>query len=79
MQAAKEKAEKSGIYEKMASGDPNDVFDAAENFGKIFTQLAEGALAPKRILPTYKLLIDDAKPPLSPEQKELAADVANNL
>ena len=64
--AAKEKAEKSGIYEKMASGDPNDVFDAAENFGKIFTQLAEGVLAPKKILPTYKLLVDDAKPPHSP-------------
>src|SRR5208283_2549118 len=29
--AAKEKAEKSGIYEKMASGDPNDIFDAADN------------------------------------------------
>ena len=46
--AAKEKAEKSGIYEKMASGDPNDVFDAAENFGKIFTQLAEGGSLPRR-------------------------------
>ena len=76
--AAKEKAEKSGIYEKMASGDPNDVFDAAENFGKIFTQLAEGALAPKKILPTYKLLVDDAKPPIPPAQKELATHVADN-
>ena len=76
--AAKEKAEKSGIYEKMASGDPDDVFDAAENFGKVFTQLAEGALAPKKILPTYKMLVDDAKPPIPPEQKELAAHVADH-
>ena len=76
--AAKEKAEKSGIYEKMASGDPNDVFDAAESFGKVFTQLAEGVLAPKKILSTYKLLIDDAKPPIPPEQKELATHVADN-
>ncbi len=76
--AAKEKAEKSGIYKKMASGDPNDIFDAAENFGKVFTQLAEGALAPKKILPTYKLLVDDAKPPIPLEQKELAAHVADN-
>ena len=76
--AAKEKAEKSGIYEKMASGDPNDIFDAAENFGKVFTQLAEGALAPKKILPTYKLLVDDAKPPIPPEQKELASHVGDN-
>src|SRR5271157_5537111 len=64
--AAKEKAEKSGIYEKMASGDPNDIFDAAENFGKVFTRLAEGALAPKKILPTYKLLVDNARPPIPP-------------
>jgi len=76
--AAKEKAEKSGIYEKMASGDPNDIFDAAESFGKVFTQLAEGALAPKRILPTYKLLVDDAKPPIPPAQQELATHVADN-
>ena len=64
--AAKEKAEKSGIYEKMVSGDPNDIFDAAENFGKVFTQLAEGALAPKKILPTYKMLVDEARSRRSP-------------
>ncbi len=46
--AAKEKAEKSGIYDKMASGDPNEVFDAAENFGKVLSQLAEGASLPRR-------------------------------
>jgi len=62
----------------MASGDPNDIFDAAESFGKVFTQLAEGALAPKKILPTYKLLVDDAKPPIPPEQNELASHVADN-
>jgi hypothetical protein len=76
--AAKEKAEKSGIYEKMASGDPNDIFDAAENFGKVFTQLAEGALAPKKILPTYKMLVDDAKPPIPAGEKELASAVADD-
>jgi hypothetical protein len=78
VQAAKEQAEKSGIYEKMASGDPNDIFDAAEKFGKVFTQLAEGALAPKKVLPTYKMLVDDAKPPLPFEPKELASHVAAN-
>ncbi len=76
--AAKEKAEKSGIYEKMASGDPNDIFDAAENFGKVFSDLAEGALAPKKILPTYKMLVDDAKPPLPEAQQALAGDVAGD-
>jgi hypothetical protein len=78
VQAAKEQAEKSGIYEKMASGDPNDIFDAAESFGKVFTQLAAGAVAPKKILPTYKLLVDDARPLLPAGQKELAAHVADN-
>jgi hypothetical protein len=76
--AAKETAEKSGIYEKMASGDPNDIFDAAESFGKVFTQLAEGALAPKKILPTYKMLVDDAKPPIPPDERELASAVADD-
>ena len=42
---AKDAAEKSGLYKKMQSGDPNDIFDAAEQFGKVFTQLAEGTLA----------------------------------
>ncbi len=78
VQAAKEKAEKSGIYDKMASGDPNEIFDAAENFGKMLSQLSEGALAPKKILPTYKLLVNDAKPPLPAEPKELATHVADN-
>lgn len=75
---AKEKAEKSGIYDKMASGDPNDVFDAAENFGKVFTQLAEGALAPRRILPTYSMLVKAAKPRLPDAEKELALDFGAN-
>jgi uncharacterized Zn finger protein (UPF0148 family) len=76
--AAKEKAEKSGIYKKMASGDPDDIFDAAENFGKVFTELAEGALAPKKILPTYKMLVDESKPPIPPAEKELALAVADD-
>jgi hypothetical protein len=75
---AREKAEKSGIYEKMASGNPNDIFYAAENYGKMFTQLAEGVLAPKKILPTYKMLVDDAKPPIPPMEKDLASFVAEN-
>ena len=62
LQAAKEDAEKSGLYKKMQSGDPDDLFDAAEQFGKVFTTLAEGVLAPKRILPSYKLLVESAKP-----------------
>src|SRR5208283_27608 len=76
--AAKEKAEKSGIYDKMASGDPNDIFDAAENFGKVFTQLAEGVLAPKKIVPTYKMLVDDARPPVPLSVRDLASSVADN-
>ena len=55
---AKDEAEKSGLYKKMQSGDPDDIFDAAEQFGKVFTELAEGALSPKKIVPTYKMLVD---------------------
>ena len=76
LHAAKEEAEKSGLYKKMQSGDPNELFDAAEQFGKVFTQLAEGALAPKKILPTYKMLVDESKPPLPEDAKALALEVA---
>jgi hypothetical protein len=76
--AAKDEAEKTKLYEKMASGDPNDLFDAAENFGKVFSKLAEGALAPKRIIPTYRMLIDDAKPPIPSDQRALAAHVSEH-
>lgn len=75
---AKADARKSGVYEKMASGDPNDLFDAAEGLGKVFEQLAEGALAPKKILPTYEMLVEDAKPPLPAEPKKLALDVGES-
>jgi hypothetical protein len=78
VQAAKDEAKKSGMYEKMASGDPNDIFDAAESLGKVFTQLAEGALAPKKLLPTYKMLVEESKPPLRLPAKELAEHVAEH-
>jgi hypothetical protein len=74
---AKAEAEKSGMYKKMQSGDPNDIFDAAEQFGKVFTQLAEGALAPKKIVPTYKMLIDESKPPLPGDAKSLALEISS--
>jgi hypothetical protein len=74
---AKEEAKKSGLYEKMQSGDPNDIFDSAEQLGKVFEGLAK-TLEPKRILPTYKMLIESAKPPLSEEAKTLALDVADS-
>ncbi|WP_165251149.1 hypothetical protein [Paludisphaera soli] len=75
---AKSDAEKSGLYDKMASGDPEDIFDAAEGLGQVFQQLAEGALAPKKILPTYKMLIEDARPPLPDAPRNLALDVAES-
>jgi hypothetical protein len=73
---AKAKAEQDAIYKKMASGDPNDLFDAAEGLGGAFAKLAEGVLAPKKLVPTYKQLVQDSRPPLPPEQAELALDYA---
>ena len=46
LHAAKDEAEKSGMYEKMKSGDPDDIFDAAEQYGKVFDKLAKGTLRP---------------------------------
>ena len=74
---AKAKAEKDDIYKKMQSGNPDDVFDAAEGLGKGLAALAEGALAPKKLVPTYAMLLDEAKPPLPPEERALALDFAS--
>jgi hypothetical protein len=78
LHAAKEEAEKSDMYKKMQSGNPDDLFDAAEQYGKVFTKLAESTLSPKRILPTYKMLVESSKPPLSDDTKELALVVAES-
>jgi hypothetical protein len=79
LHAAKEDAEKSGLYKKMQSGNPDDLFDAAEQYLKVFGKLADGALAPKRILPTYAMLVESAKPPLTRDAKALALEVAGSL
>jgi len=78
LHAAKEDAEKSGLYKKMESGNPDDLFDAAEQYAKVFSKLAEGALAPKRILPTYQMLVESSKPPLREEARALALEVAGS-
>ncbi len=78
LHAAKEDAEKSGMYQKMQSGDPDEIFDSAEQLGKVFTKLAEGALAPKRILPSYQMLVESSKPPVPEDAKALALDVAKS-
>jgi hypothetical protein len=75
---AKAKAEQDELYKKMASGNPDELFDAAEGLGKTFSKLAEGALSPKKLLPTYQQLVDDSKPPLPPTERELALDFAEN-
>jgi hypothetical protein len=54
------------IAKKIESGDPNDVIDAAEGIGQVFAKMAEGALAPKKLIPTHAQRVEDAKPPRSP-------------
>lgn len=78
LHAAREEAEKSDMYRKMQSGDPNDLFDAAEQYGKVFDNLAKNVLAPKRILPTYKMLVESSRPPLADDAKALALVVAED-
>jgi hypothetical protein len=75
---AKAKAEKDKTYEKMASGDPNEAMDAAIEFGGIYAKLADGVLNPKNLIPTYKMLVQGAKPPLEGEELALAMDYANH-
>jgi hypothetical protein len=73
----KDEAKKSGMYEKMQSGDPNEIFESAEQLGKVFEDVSK-VLEPKRLLPTYKMLIESAKPPLPPDAKALALEVAES-
>ncbi len=77
---AKAENEKSDVYKKMQSGDPEEMMDAAIQYAKGLTglaQLADGVLAPKKLIPTYKMLIEDSKPPLPADVKALALEVAN--
>jgi hypothetical protein len=75
---AKTKAEAEKTAEKIKSGNPEDIFDGAESLAKSMAALSEGALSPKKLIPTYKHLIDDAKPPLPPTERELALHYADN-
>jgi hypothetical protein len=75
---AKEDAEKSGLYKKMESGNPDDLFDAAEEYGKVLEKLGD-ILTTEKILPTYQMLIESAKPPLPKDAKELATEAADTM
>jgi hypothetical protein len=78
LHAAKEEAEKSNLADKIKSGSPDDLFDAAEQLAKSLASLSTGALAPARILPSYRMLVESAKPPLAEDAKSLALEVAES-
>jgi hypothetical protein len=79
---AKEQQDKSGITDRLVGGSEHENLDAAVEFGesqlKMIGKLAEGVLAPKRLIPTYSMLVNDAKPPLPETEKELALDFGEN-
>ncbi len=75
---AKAKAEKDGTYAKMASGDPEEQMQAAIDFGGVFTRLSEGILSPKKLIPSYKMLVQGSKPPLTGGELDLALDYATH-
>lgn len=75
---AKKKAEQQELSKKMQSGNPDDVFDAAEKLASTFSNLAEGVLSPQKLIPSYKQLLLGAKPPLPPAENELAMDYATH-
>ena len=75
---AKAKLEKDKTYEKMASGDPEEAMQAAIDFGGVFAKLSDGILNPKRLIPSYKMLVQGAKPPLTGPELALALDYASH-
>ncbi len=75
---AKAKAEQDKVYDKISSGNPDDLFDAAEALAKPLAALSETVLSPKKLLPTYRQLVEQAKPPLATAERTLAFDFAAN-
>jgi hypothetical protein len=70
------KANGNAIAQKIESGNPDDLFDAAEALAQPFAKLAETILSPQRLVPTYEQLVKAAKPPLPPAEQSLALDYA---
>ena len=79
LHAAKAKMEREKVYEKMASADLDEVVDSVTAFGKVFSDMAVGTLAPAKLLPTYAQLVEQSRPTLPPDARELALDYAANL
>jgi predicted Zn finger-like uncharacterized protein len=79
---AKENAEIEKLAKKYESGNANEQLDAAVDLGmalgKPLEKLAETILAPKKLIPSYKQMVENAKPPLPPDENELALDFAKN-
>ncbi len=73
---SKAKMEKDKTYDKMASGDPEEAMQAAIDFGGVFSRLSEGILSPKKLIPSYRMLVQNAKPPLTGPELALALDYA---
>ncbi len=76
---AKAKAEQDKVYEKMASGDPEEQMQAALDYGKVFAKLSETVLSPTKIIPSYKMLVRAARPPLEGPELALALDYGRHL
>ena len=51
---------------------------AAIDFGGVFAKLSDGVLNPKRLIPSYKMLVEGAKPPLTGTELALALDYATH-
>jgi DNA-directed RNA polymerase subunit RPC12/RpoP len=74
---AKAKMEKDGTYKKMASGDPEEAMDAAIAFGGEMAKFGD-ILSAKKLIPSYKMLVQNAKPPLEGSELALALDYASH-
>jgi DNA-directed RNA polymerase subunit RPC12/RpoP len=74
---AKAKMEKDKTYEKMASGDPDEAMDAAIAFGGELAKFGD-ILNSKTVIPSYKMLVEGAKPPLVDPERALALDYARH-
>jgi hypothetical protein len=73
----KEKLEKNKTYDKMQSGDPEEAMQAAIDFGGVFEKLSK-SLNSRTLIPSYKMLVQGAKPPLTGPELALALDYASH-
>lgn len=75
-------AESANIFARLADPDPDVALDSIDDLAKVLEpmiKLSESTLSPKKLIPTYAQLVEQADPPLPAVEAELALDYGANM